>query len=342
MNVTELKAKIKDGDIGGVYIFAGEEDYLKKYYADEMAKIAAPDEAFALFNKQLFEGEDIDFQALREAIASPPMFSDRKLVEHRYPDLDHTSEAERRALEELADFTAEYPYATVIFVVSQDLFDAGTVKRPSKLAARLSKKINLVNFEKSSDSQLAAWLRRHFDHLGVAITPGVPEALIFRSGHSMQVLKNEVDKLAAYALARANGPLSEKDVALVASPTSECDAFALSGAIADKSRQKALDALYDMQLRRLDANAILATLSRAFNETATVAFLLAEGKDAADIERILGWNAYKIKICIASARRFGQDRLSEALSRIRELDAASKSGGIAGMAPIEMFICEFI
>ena len=342
MNVTELKAKIKDGDIGGVYIFAGEEDYLKKFYAAQMAKIAAPDEAFALFNKQLFEGEDIDFAAIKEAVSSPPMFSDRKLIEHRYPDLEHTSESERKALEELADLCAEYPYATVLFVVSADLFDAGTVKRPSRLAARLSKKINLVNFEKSTDAQLVAWLRRHFEHLGVKVSAGVPEALIFRSGHSMQVLKGEVDKLAAYAAARSLPVLTEHEVALVASPTSECDAFALSGAIADRSRQKALEALYDMQLRRLDANAILATLSRAFNETATVAFLLSEGKDAQDIEKLLGWNAYKIKICISSARRFGQERLAEALGRLRELDAASKSGGITGMAPIEMFICEFI
>ena len=139
MNVTELKAKIKDGDIGGVYIFAGEEDYLKKYYAEEMAKIAAPDEAFALFNRQLFDGEDIDFAALREAIASPPMFSDRKIIEHRYPDLDHTSESERRALEELAELCAEravYPLELLYLVFTEAIDVKGIVvflNKPSKL-----------------------------------------------------------------------------------------------------------------------------------------------------------------------------------------------------------------
>ena len=31
MTVTELKAKLKSEDLAGAYIFAGEEDYLKKY-----------------------------------------------------------------------------------------------------------------------------------------------------------------------------------------------------------------------------------------------------------------------------------------------------------------------
>ena len=50
MTVTELRAKIKSADVGGAYLFSGEEDYLKKYYAAEIARIACPDDAFAAFN----------------------------------------------------------------------------------------------------------------------------------------------------------------------------------------------------------------------------------------------------------------------------------------------------
>ena len=342
MTALELRAKIKSADIGGAYLFAGEEDYLKKYYAAEIARTACPDDAFAAFNKIVFEGEDIDFAAIREAISAPPMFTEYKLIEHRYPDLEHTSESERRALEELADMCREYPYAVLIILASEEGFDPGSAKRPSKLAARLGKKYNLVNFEKSTDAQLIPWIRKHIETHTCRADADVPSALIFRSGHSMQILAAEIDKLCAYAKANGIDPISAEQVTTVCSATSECDAFALSGAISDKNRAKAFAALYDMQLRRLDSPAILATLSRSFTEIATVGALLSEGKGVADIENILGWNSYKIKICINAARRFGAQKLTAAISRLRELDRASKSGGISGMAPIEIFICEFI
>ena len=68
MTITELKNKIKSQEIGGAYIFAGEEDYLKKYYLSEIANICCPDEAFSLFNRVIFDGADIDLAEIAEAI----------------------------------------------------------------------------------------------------------------------------------------------------------------------------------------------------------------------------------------------------------------------------------
>ena len=158
----------------------------------------------------------------------------------------------------------------------------------------------------------------------------------------MQVLMGEVGKLCAYAKANSLERITENEVNLVASATLECDAFALSGAISDKNREGAFVALMDMKMRRMEAGAVMAMTVRAFSELATVAMLLEEGKGAADIEAVLKWNAYKIKICINSARAWGSKRLCDAVSRLKELDAGSKSGGFAGYLPIEMFISEFL
>ena len=83
MTVAELKLKLKSDNLAGAYIFAGEEDYLKKYYTDEFAKIACPDEAFALFSHSVFDGEDVSVSDISEAVKAPPMMSDYKLVEGR-------------------------------------------------------------------------------------------------------------------------------------------------------------------------------------------------------------------------------------------------------------------
>ena len=342
MNVSELKTKIKSGDIGGAYIFAGEEDYLKKYYLSEIVNICCPDEAFSLFNRVTFDGADIDLSEIAEAVKAPPMMSDSKLIEWKYPDLDKMKESDKKTLISIAESLSDYPYITLVLFSDIDGFDPGTVKRPSKNAKLFSKVFNLVNFEKSTDAQLISWLKRHFDAEGIRTDADTLSALIFRSGHSMSILSSEVKKLSAYAKANTLPAITKKEVDFVASATLECDAFALSGAITDKNREKAFLALSDMAMRRIDAGAVLATLARSFGELVTVALLLEEGKDAKDIEGILGWNQYKIKICINSAKKWGLAKLSAATARLRELDAESKSGGISGYKAVEIFICRYI
>lgn len=342
MTVAELKNKIKSGDIGGAYVFAGEEDYLKKYYLSEIANICCPDEAFSLFNRVIFDGADIDLAEISEAIKAPPMMSDVKLIEWKYPDIDKMKESDKKTLIAIAESLTDYPYITLVLFSDIDGFDPGTVKRPSKNAKLFSKTFNIVNFEKSTDAQLIGWLKRHFDAEGISADNDTLSALIFRSGHSMSILSGEVKKLSAYAKANTLPAITKKDVDFVASPTLECDAFALSGAITDKNRDKAFLALSDMMMRRVEPGAVLATLTRSFGELVTVALLLEEGNDAKDIESILGWNQYKIKICISSAKKWGPAKLSSAMARLRELDAASKSGGISGYKAVEIFICQYI
>lgn len=342
MTVAELKNKIKSGDIGGAYIFAGEEDYLKKHYLSEIVNICCPDEAFSLFNRVIFDGADIDLAEVAEAIKAPPMMSDAKLIEWKYPDLDKMKESDKKTLISIAESLADYPYITLVLFSDIDGFDPGTSKRPSKSARLFSKSFNLVNFEKSTDAQLIGWLKRHFDAEGIAVSQETLSALIFRSGHSMSILSEEVKKLSAYAKANTLPAITKKEVDFVASSTLECDAFALSSAITDKNRESAFLALADMAMRRIDAGAVLATLSRSFGELVTIALLLEEGNDAKDIENILGWNQYKIKICIGSAKKWGLARLSAATARLRELDAESKSGGISGYKAVEIFVCTYI
>ncbi len=342
MTVTELKNKIKANNISGAYVFAGEEDYLKKYYLSEIANICCPDEAFALFNRVVFDGEDIDLAEIAEAIKAPPMMSDAKLIEWKYPNLDKMKESDKKILISIAESLVNYPYITFVLFSDIDGFDPGTAKRPSKNAKLFSKDFNVINFEKSTDAQLIGWLKRHFDADGISCETDTLSALIFRAGHSMSVLHGEVQKLSAYAKANTLTSITKKEVDFVASPTLECDAFALSGAITDKNREKAFTALADMAMRRIDASAVLATLARSFGELVTVALLLEEGKDSKDIESTLGWNQYKIKICINSAKKWGAPRLASAMARLRELDAESKSGGISGYKAVEIFICQYI
>ena len=154
----------------------------------------------------------------------------------------------------------------------------------------------------------------------------------------MDVLANEVEKLSALALARGKDTVTPEDVNEVASSTPECDTFALSNAILDRSRQKAYFALEDMKLRRVDPTIVMGMIARTLDDLTAVAHLLDEGRGVNDIRDILGMNEYKLKIYMTAAKRYGAERLSEMLSSLAETDAGSKYGGVTGYTAIELFL----
>ena len=300
MTVAELKTKMKSADPGGAYVFCGEEDYLKKYYLKEFVNICCPDDTFSLFNQVVFDGAEVDIAEIAESLKSPPMMSDYKLIEWKYPDIEHMSESEKKLMCELADSISEYPYVIFILFTNIEGFGPGTQKRPSKLASRFAKSYNVVNFEKSTDAQLVGWLKRHFDADGIAASPDVLSALIFRSGHSMEVLNNEVKKLTAYAKANTLPAITKNDVDLVASATIECDAFALSTAEGyDKPQNRA---------RRRPCNSCTQLRRAGYGVSASRRGNGCKGyRKSARVESIQDKDMHKLRKKMGYAEAFGRD-----------------------------------
>ena len=338
MDLLNFKQSLKSASFSGVYIFAGEEDYLVRYYLKSLREVISPDDTFAIFNNPTFDGEEIDFSAIAEAIKSPPMMADYKLIEWRHADFTRLGEGGGESLEEIVELCGEYPYSIVAFTADEDGLDFGTPKKPSAFIKKFDKSINILRFERSSENQLYAWLKKHFDAQGITVGLETVKALVFRSGRSMDVLANEVEKLSALAKSRGKNVVTPEDVNEVASSTPECDTFALSNAILERNRQKAYLALEEMKLRRVEPTIIMGMIARTYDDLSAVAHLLDEGLGSAGINEILKMNEYKLKMYVSAAKRYGADRLSEILRSLAETDAGSKYGGVTGYTAIELFI----
>ncbi len=341
MDQNTFKSKLKSGELSGIYIFAGEEDYLIRYYLRALRQAVAPDEVFAVFNNPTFDGESIDYAAIVEAVKSPPMMSDTKLIEWHHANLSSPKEADITALEELVGLMADYPYATVA-ITAGDTLDFGTPKKPSGFFKKFDGKIGILRFEKSTEKQLYAWLKKHFESLGVSVTLDTVRELVFRSGRSMDVLIGEVEKLSALALSRGRTAVTPEDVNEVASATPECETFALSNAILERNRQKAYDALLEMKIRRVDPNIVMGMIARSFDDLCAVAHLSEDGLGAEGICEVLSMNEYKLKIYLNAAKRYGAARLSEILDELAKADAGSKYGGITGYTAVELFVSRYL
>ena len=135
MDLNQFKTQLKAGNPSGVYIFLGEEDYLIRHYLGELRRVICTDDAFAVFNNPVFDGSEVDFGAVLEAIKSPPMMSDLKLIEWRHADFSSMKENELASLEELCTAVGEYPYSVVAFSLDGDP-ELGTPKKPSAFMKR--------------------------------------------------------------------------------------------------------------------------------------------------------------------------------------------------------------
>jgi DNA polymerase-3 subunit delta len=338
MDITEYKSRLKSGDLAGIYLFAGEEDYLVRYYLGELRKTLDPDPSLAIFNNPVFEGEEVDFGELVEAVKSPPMMADYKLIEWRHADFASMNEKELEALSELIELAADYPYSILAFTAEGERVDFGTPKKPSKFISSFGRRMNVLRFEKSNENQLYAWLKKHFDVLGVEVNMEVLRAMVFRVGKSMDTLLSEAHKLSYLVLSRGGGAVTLADVADVCQSTTESDTFALSNAITDRNKSAAYTALEDLKFRRVDPTVIFAMIARTFDDILAVALLLEEGESLQSVEQTLRMNSYKLKIYAAAAKKYSARALTDIVSELARADADSKYGGVTSYTAIELFI----
>ena len=98
----KLKSDLSAGNIGQVYIFYGEESYLREYYLGEIKKKLVP-AGFEEFNYHRLSGKTLTMQELNEAVEAMPMMAERTLVVVTDCDLFKLPE-EQRAIFEANDW----------------------------------------------------------------------------------------------------------------------------------------------------------------------------------------------------------------------------------------------
>ncbi len=339
MTETELRAQIKNGVTGG-YLFYGDEDYLKRFYAQKMREAALADcpEGLSAFNSITLTLEDGDFSALASAIDTPPVMAPMKYIEITPPNAGAWKEKERSAVTEILARLTDAPDTVLVMVTPRDTLDPGTAKRPSALFKALTKVLTPVEFPLQSGEKLRRWIVRHFEEEGILIDEETSRRMTVRCAPDMTTLAREIDKLICYAKANGKAAVTVGDVESVTSPGLREDAFALANAMLAGDRTAALAALDVYKKRKEEPYAILASLSRVVSDLLTVCALAEDGADKAEVASLLKMHEYKASLYIRSAKDFGRPRLAAALRRCLAADQLSKTMSL-GYIPLERFVC---
>lgn len=344
MNDREFKAELKQG-LSGIYLFYGDEEFLKKYYLAEGKKhVLGEDDDFAVFNYVEIQEEEFSPDALRDAAATVPMMAEKVCV---VAHADLTKYADKKAnavsgkLEDLTEALSQIRDAdtSVVFIVcASGNFDAGRKNRPSALLKTVQNYASVVEFEYQSSAVLKKWALRHFEREQLSANDDALSYIVSAAGPDMTFLSLEIQKLVCYVKSQNRAVLTLEDAALLCSENGELDDFALSNAIVSGDRAAALEALREAQDKRRKATVVLSGITSDFINMLTVSIYVKEGLSKDEIARKTGLHAFRVGKYMEAVRNVDTAAVRAALDRCREADAALKGSGIDYIA-LERLVC---
>ncbi len=334
MTVKELDDKIKNG-LGGVYLFYGEEEYLKRRYLEKVRETILTDETDAVFNHvKITDGE---VERLGDELIGTPLFGSAggRLIE--LWDVDFTSMSDLK-LDELAVAFAEVTDDTLIIYCKSDEFTEGTKKAPSAPFKKFSGAANLINFEKQTPQKLIGWAGRHFASHGCAADPQICKKLIDYCKNDMFVLASEIDKVACFARQSGKNVVTEDMIYAVCSPNTVFGAFDFANAMIDGNTPLALSIFAEMKLRKEKPEFILSSVSKICGELLTVRILADGGYSKQDIARKMKMHEYPVSLRMAAASKKSLETLERAVELCCETDLKIKSTSLDEYTALEVLI----
>ena len=317
-----LKADLKSGQYGRLYLFHGEEHYLRDHYL-KMLRDKLLDGPASDFNFHRFTHESVDLQELSDAVDALPMMAEYSLVQVEDWDLSKLSESNRETLVEILSDIPDY--CTVVFV-----FDTVEFKidgRQKKLKEALDKGLE-VEFGRQSPRELNSWIRRHFRSYGKDIGDRQCEYLTFVTGGTMTALSAEISKIAAYA---SDSVITEQDINAVVIPVLDAEVFDLTDAIADGDYEKALLKLRTLMQMQEEAIPLLAAIGGQMRRLYCAKVAMGAGKGENGVAELMKASSgraphpYMLQKTITTARRVTEEFCANAVKLCMEADARLKS-----------------
>lgn len=311
--LSQLKQDLLNHTLRSLYIFYGEETYLRDYYLEEMKKQLVGE--WETFCYRRLNGKGLSLQELSDTIDTFPMGSERTMIV--VYDYDLYQAADREILMELLQ---ELPaYCCLIFVYDIQAYKADA---RTKIHQLLQQKGQTVQFAQQAQRDLVRWIGKRFFATGHTIGREEAEYLIFLCGGLMTGLISEIEKISAYA---ADVQIKKKDIDAVAEPVLDAVVFQMTDAILRGKSEQALQILSELLRMQQSPIMILSVLGRQLRQLHTARLSIAFGKNATYLMRIWGMqSSYPAQKLMRNAKNFPLDWCRNAIATCAKTDFAMK------------------
>jgi len=314
LDVKQLVAEIKKGDLKPIYFLMGEESY----YIDKISDFIEDnvlDEAEKGFNQMVLYGRDVSIDDIVSNAKRYPMMAERQVV------IVKEAQYLSRTIEKLAKY-AENPQPTTVLVVNYKY------KKLDKRKA-LYKTINKVGvvFEskKLYENQVPDWIRRVLKGQGYDILPKAAQMLVEFLGTDLSKVNNELNKLKIVLPkgTQITPDHIEENIGI----SKDYNNFELRKAIGERNVVKANQIAKYFADNPKD-NPFVVTIALLFNFFSQLLHLHGmSDKNPRSVASALKVNPYFVNEYLIAARNYPMKKVSSVIGVLREFDVKGKGVG---------------
>ncbi|PKM41721.1 MAG: DNA polymerase III subunit delta [Firmicutes bacterium HGW-Firmicutes-8] len=354
MDYIALDKSLARGVISPVYLFFGEETYLRdRYLARFLALI--PEEVRD-FNTDIVDGRDVEIEAVINMATTLPFMSERRLVvvknadffkTRRKTQVENGPDTEGKTNKDLPEDREDHGEKgttvdnTVLAYLESPpastclIFCTDSVDKKRRIYKMLEKKGQVVEFSSFKGRSLNEWIEHRARQLGKVIEPAAVAGLVTAVGSSLQHLSTELEKLACCS---GQEKITAADVGQMVGKTVELSIFELVDAVGERNHQKAIKMAREMAFLGEPVIKILFMVARQFRLLMRVKGFQEQGYTGSQLAGKMQVHPFVTQKCIKQAKNFTLPELKSAMEKILSADADIKNGRQEAILALELLI----
>ena len=333
MNYFDIFEEIKKGEVSGIYLFYGEEEYVKDQALAQIVKSFFP-RGMQEFNLNVIDAANKDIKDILNACDTLPFIVPKKLVVVK--DFPITAAKKQiMHVDKLIEYLTRIPSTTCLI-----FFNRGQIDMRVSMYAAIKKHGKTVEFSylKPEDTQkwVAGTLRKHSKRIDNASL----QYMIHLVGNRIGDLNNEVLKLISYAKDEDN--IKSEDIDAVVVPNHEYSAFQLLDFIGRRDVGGSIALLNKLIAQGENPISLLAMTAKQLRTILLCCCLREEGLSDVQMSKKIVGHPFAVKKNIEQSRYFTTEKIKEGVKICLETDYGIKSGRIREKAALELLLVRFL
>ncbi|HEY8422282.1 MAG TPA: DNA polymerase III subunit delta [Thermoclostridium sp.] len=326
MSMTILKQQLKEKNIGKLYFFTGPEQFLVRYYVDEIVRTLLPENARAL-NYNIFE-EKTTLKQIEDAVSVFPAFSERRVVVVKESNLFKSGDNQQR----FDEFFKSLPdYICLIFIQSDP-------DKRTSLYKALKKHALLIECDWQKADALTKWVIKVFASHKKQISESDAAFFVNLLDPDMTFMLHEIEKIVCYMGEKTQ--VTRGMITDVVTKSTKARIFDLIDAVSQRKMSDAIQIMDELIAMKEPVPLIMAMIGRQFFILLKTKKLEERRVPQAEMAKLLGIMPYFMEKTRRQAANFSKDALKRLAYKCAETDFAVKTGQIDGRLAIELLLME--
>lgn len=334
ITLEQFEKDIKQKKLKNFYVFCGSDEGLIKECIEKIKKVTVEGSGFIDLNYARMSGEKLDVDAIINNCETIPFMSDYRVLEvYRASFLrDKNREDKGKEIDTLRDYVKTIPPYTILimyYVFEDDR------EKPGNRIKKLEKACEVVKVDKLKGIGFQNKVKELFDARGKAI--GKAELSYFCSivENNMNIVENEVEKLALYTGDRA---ITKEDIIKMAPYEKESDVFNLVSYLSDRNIKGAIDTLNELVYKGEKPHVILSMIERQFKLLFSIRVKMGKGAKKDDLVKEYRLNPYIAEKMMSQSKRFSEETLRRNLQLCLDTEVEIKSKSVDTKNAVEMLM----